>query len=266
MQILNELFSLENKTAIITGAAGGLGQLFALTLAEVGANLILIDRQKQLLEKISAEVREFGFKVQTVCLDLINPQDIQKAMTAVYESNSRIDILINNAGIGGAHPVKARSYDQAFQHFEEFSAINFRAPWLLSYAVAQQMIEQQVSGSIINISSVCGDRSPGKFNAIYSATKAALIQVTRSMALELASKKIRVNAILPGLFNTPMAQEMLNSKEVNFEDEIPLGFVASPTDLKATLLLLASNKASAYITGSLITVDGGASISSFFRK
>lgn len=90
--------------------------------------------------------------------------------------------------------------------------------------------------------------------------------MTRSMALELASQKIRVNAILPGLFNTPMAQDMINSKKFDVEDVIPLGFIALPEDLKATLLLLASNKASAYITGSLITVDGGASISSLFRK
>ncbi len=266
MQILKDLFSLENKTALITGAAEGLGRQFALTLAEVGANLILLDRQQKALETVADKARSFGHTVEILCLDLIHSQDIQETMEKVRQEHAPIDILVNNAAVGGANPIESTTFHQALQHYQEYSEINFRAPWLLSHMVAQQMMQHKIAGSIINIASACGDRSPGKFNAIYSATKAALIQMTRSMALELASKKIRVNAILPGLINTPMAQDMINSKNFDFEDVIPLGFIALPEDLKATLLLLASNKASAYITGSLITIDGGASISSLFRK
>lgn len=266
MEFLTKLFSLENKTALITGAASGLGEQFALTLAEIGASVILLDKQKQQLEIVANKIRKNVDNVQTVHIDLANPKEIAKLLKRFEKNKQHIDILINNAGVGGANPVESTNFDQALEHYQEYSATNFCAPWLLSHAVAQSMIKNNIAGSIINIASVCGDRSPGKFNAIYSATKAALIQVTRSMALELASKKIRVNAILPGLINTPMAQKDLNATRFNIDDIIPLGFVAVPEDLKATILLLASNRASAYITGSLITVDGGASVSALYRK
>src|SRR5579862_1736425 len=142
------------------------------------------------------------------CMDLANPDDILKTMEAINANSPPIDILINNAGVGGGLPVESTPFDQALNHYHEYSEINFRAPWLLSHAIAQNIIKNEIAGSIINIASACGDRCPGKFNAIYSATKAALIQITRSMALELASKKIRVNAVLSGLVNTPMAQEI----------------------------------------------------------
>jgi NAD(P)-dependent dehydrogenase (short-subunit alcohol dehydrogenase family) len=260
-------FSLKNKTAVITGAAGGLGQHFAFTLAKAGANIILIDCRHEALEKVRDELKAFRVKVIPILVDLSQPTALVEALSRIYAKNLPIDILVNCAGIGEGTPIESTSFEQAFEQIERHYAIHLRATWLLSHEIAKHMIQYNIQGSIINISSVCGDRSPGTFNAIYSAMKAGMIQMTRSMSLELASKGIRVNAILPGLFDTPMAEDIINSKDFNrFMERIPLGRIGSPEDLEGILLLLASNKASSYMTGSLITVDGGASNSSLYRK
>lgn len=172
---------------------------------------------------------------------------------------------MNNAGIGYATPIISTSFEEALEHMDAIYAVNLRAPWLISHQIAQHMIENNTPGSIINISSGCGDRAPGKQNAAYSATKAGLAQMTKSMSLELGPKKIRVNAVLPGFFDTQMGQATLSSKKFDIEDFIPLGFVAMPEDISATILYLASNKASRYVTGSLLAIDGGAAVSPFFR-
>lgn len=264
---ISSLFSLNNKTAVVSGAANGLGRQIAFTLAHAGAHIILLDKDESNLKQVAHEIHEKGYGATSFSIDLSDPTAIQETMRNILETQSQpIHILVNNAGIGGANPIESTSFDTARDHIDSYYAVNLRAPWLLSHQVAKHMIQQKIDGSIINISSVCGDRCPGKYNAVYSATKAGLIQLTKSMALELSNKKIRVNAILPGYFNTPMARNEIAPDKFDAHRMIPLGFVAFPEDISATILYLASNRASKYVTGTSLVIDGGGSISSLFNK
>lgn len=261
MNKLASLFSLENKNVVITGAAGGLGSQFALTLAEMGANVFMLDKAEDNLGKAAAEAKKLGRSVNTLLVDLTNPNMIQNALDQLFQFNLPIDILINNAGINGFAPVKSANFQEALKNSDAIYEVDLRANWLLSHSIAQDMIKRKIAGSIINVSSISGDRAPG-LNVIYSSIKAAIIQLTRSLALELAPYRIRVNGILPGVINTPLVKEQIDaSKEAYLMGKIPLKFIAEPKELDAIVLLLASNAASSYMTGSLITVDGGISIS-----
>ncbi len=257
---ISTLFSLENKNAVITGAAGGLGSQFALILAEAGANVFLLDKDEEGLEKAASSVEKFGHKANSLLVDISNPAMIEKALNDLFQSQVSIDILVNNAGINGFAPIQSTDFSEALANVDSIFSVDLRANWLLSHSIARHMIENKIAGSIINIASISGDRAPG-LNAIYSSIKAAVIQLTRSLALELAPHHIRVNGILPGIINTPLVSKQILAAKQKVIEKIPLGFIAEPKELNAILLLLASNNASAYMTGSLITVDGGISIS-----
>ena len=244
-------FDLAGRTAFISGASQGLGRHFALTLSKHGAAVCLAARQEEKLAALASEVRSAGGRAQTLRLDVTDTSSIGQAVGACQAAFGAIDILVNNAGVAVSKPFlehDATDWDQVL-------ATNLRGAFLLAQKAAAVMAERQ-AGSIINIASVLGIGVLGNVSA-YSASKAGLIQLTRAMALELARYGVRVNAIAPGYIETDINREFFASKAgERLVRQIPFRRLGQAQDLDGALLLLASD-ASRYMTGSVVTVDGG---------
>jgi NAD(P)-dependent dehydrogenase (short-subunit alcohol dehydrogenase family) len=245
-----QLFNLSNKTALITGASSGIGEQFAHTLAQAGARVILAARRIEKLEELAAQLQN----AVAIKMDVADKISVSNAFKQI--ENERIDICINCAGIAGATAIFGTNDDQ---HFENIMQTNVMGVWYVTKAVANHMKEHGVAGSIINIASTGGANYSRAGLSGYCASKASVIQMTKCLVGELAEAKIRINAILPGTIITPMTAYRVGTEEGKREHakKIPLGFVAEPNDLDGTLLYLACNKASRYVTGTCITVDGG---------
>ncbi len=243
------LFDLSNKTALITGASSGIGERFAHTLAQAGAKVILaarrIDKLKELASKLQNAI--------AIEMDVADKNSVVKAFQEL--GKERIDICINCAGIAKRTAI----FEEDNQHFESIMQTNLMGAWYVTKLAANHMKEHGVAGSIINIASVGGTNYSRTGLAGYCSSKAAMIQLTKCLVGELGEAKIRINAILPGTIITPMTAYRVGTEEGKREHakKIPLGFVGEPHDLDGTILFLASNKASRYITGTCITVDGG---------
>lgn len=245
---------LEGKTALITGASSGLGEQFARALSGAGCRIILAARRLEKLEKFAEELGN-SLALQ---LDVSNKQLVQTAFTTLEERGERVDICVNNAGIANLSPIFDEDEDNIFENIMQ---TNVMGVWYVTKEVCKHMKKHSIHGSIINISSINGDDYPRTELAAYNASKSAVIQLTRTIATKLAECKIRANCILPGLFCTPLTSRGLTEEKDRKarEDIIPLNFVATPPDLDAMILYLASNQASKYVTGANFTVDGGVS-------
>lgn len=258
------LFNLKGKTALITGASQGLGERFAITLANAGVHVILAARNFKKLEETVHKIQEKGGSSQCIKLDVTNPKEIKSAVSSLENSGVILDILINSAGISLLTPIFENAKDKV-ENDESFFAdtmnVNVMGVWLMTKEVANHMKNKGINGSIINVSSVCGANKLRGSLAAYCASKAAVIQMTKALVGELATAKIRINCIVPGLFHTPLTDHRVGDNNIRSEIEktIPLGFVPNPEELDGTILYLASNNASRYVTGSCVTVDGGAS-------
>lgn len=254
LPLMQHLFDLKGKTAFITGASSGLGEQCAYTLSKAGARVILIGRNLNKLEAVASKLNN----AMAVARDVSDKDAVNKALNELDESGERIDICINSAGIATLTPIFE---EEDKGNFEQIIQTNLMGTWYITKAVALHMKRHNIHGSIINISSVNGANKLREGLASYAASKAAVIQLTKALVGELSLYKIRINCIAPGLFHTPLTHYKLSSEEAqkSMEKLIPLGFVAQPTDLEGVILLLASNAASAYITGSCITIDGGVS-------
>jgi len=242
------MFSLRGRKAFITGASGLLGAHFARVLHAAGAKVVLAARRVEACEALAAEL---GPDAQAIRVDV---QD-EASIAAAFEAAPDCDILINNAGIAVTKPFLEHSAED----WDQVLSINLRGAFLVGQAAARRMVAAKSGGSIINIASVLGERIiPGV--AGYTAAKAALIQLTRQMAVELARHSIRVNAIAPGYIASDINAGFFASEGGQaMIKRIPQRRLGQPQDLDGPLLLLASN-AGAHMTGSVITVDGGHSI------
>jgi len=247
---MKNLFDLEGKTAIVTGASRGLGRAMAIGLAEAGAHVVVTDvlDTSETVKEIKQLRREsFGLKV-----DVSNKSDVEAMVKEVKEKFGKIDILVNNAGIlrtGNAEVLDKKDWDKVLQ-------VNLTGQFLCAQAVGRVMMKQK-SGRIINISSIAG--LAGYATSIpYSASKAGVISLTQTLAAEWGKHKINVNAICPGVFATDMTKDYLKDKEFmkNIENNVPLNRYAKPEELVGTVVYLAS-KASDYVTGHSIVIDGG---------
>ncbi|AYA24264.1 3-oxoacyl-ACP reductase FabG [Rhodococcus rhodochrous] len=252
MSVLDR-FRLDGRVAIVTGASSGLGVAFARGLAEAGADVVLAARRVDRLEKTAELVREAGRQALTVETDIADPEQAQRMVDHAVEQLGRVDILINNAGIGTAVPATKETPEQ----FRQVIDINLNGSYWAAQAVGRVM---QPGSSIVNISSVLGLTTAGLPQAAYSASKAGVIGLTRDLAQQWGARKgIRVNAIAPGFFHTEMTDEYQPGYLDSMKPRIILGRTGDAEEIAATAVWLASD-ASAYVTGQTIAVDGGLTI------
>ena len=246
--ITDPLFDVAGKVALVTGASSGLGESFSRCLAARGAVVVAAARR---VDRLQALVREGG-ATHAVALDVTDPASVDAAMRRVEELAGPIDILVNNAGIADT---KA-SLEVSESDWRRVLDTNLDGAWRMAQAAAKSMVAAKRGGSIVNIASILGLRQATHLLA-YAAAKAALVQVTKSLALEWARHGIRVNAIAPGYVVTEMNRDFFASEPGQaVVKRIPQRRVGDPRDLEGALLLLASG-AGAYITGSVVVVDGG---------
>lgn len=249
---MSSLFDLRGKVALITGASSGFGRHFAGVLSRAGARVGLAARRIDALETVAAEVAADGGSAGIARLDLTDEDSIATAIATIEQLLGPIDVLVNNAGICITKPL----LEQTAQDWDDVLDVNLRGAFLMATHVARRMRELERGGSIINIQSILSFRQAGHITP-YAASKAALNQLTKSMALELARFNIRVNGISPGYFLTDINREFFASEAgAAMVKRIPQRRLGRFEDLDGPLLLLASD-ASRYMTGSTIVVDGG---------
>lgn len=250
--LANDYFDLSDKIALVTGASSGLGRHFAIRLAEAGVHVVLAARRKDKLEALASDIRSGGGTAHALQMDVHDRTTADATLEKMASNIGTPDILVNNAGI--ARP--ERFLDAGSDDTETVFGVNQNSVWHVSQTICKQMVNAGKPGSVINIASILGlDIMPGVGS--YSVSKAAVVQMTKVMALELARHKIRVNAIAPGYFDTEINEGFLTSDAgQKIIKRIPARRVGELDDLTGVLLLLASNK-SAYMTGTIIPVDGG---------
>lgn len=245
--------TLEGKVAIVTGSSRGLGRGMAIGLAEHGADLVLTSRKLELNEQLAAEVRKQGRRVLALKCDLQNVNEIEGVVQAAVEEFGRIDILLNNAGTS---PVFTSAVQVEEWAWDKILDTNLKGLFFFATAVARHMIERG-KGKIINVTSAAGNAGSPML-APYGASKAAVIQLTRTLAIELAPHNINVNAIGPSFFEVGVSEPILASPEMTetIVSKTPLGRIGKIDDLIGPVVFLSSED-SDFITGQTLFVDGG---------
>ena len=248
-------FDLSGKTAVITGGSKGLGEQMGYALAEAGADVALVSRTQADLDAVSSAVHAAtGRNVIGVVADVTKDADIRAMVQAVMAEFGQIDILINNAGIGGTTPM----HELTEEEWDRFMNLNLKGPVLCSKHVGAEMAKRK-QGNIINVSSLFS-KIVARYMAAYGATKAALVSFTRTLALEWARDNIRVNALCPGYFDTPMNHAFWETKGgKGIISRIPMQRVGDPKELKPAIIFLSSD-ANTFMTGTTLFVDGGHSL------
>lgn len=245
---------LESKTALVTGASGGLGFYFAGLLARHGVSVTLAARRRQALAEAAEKIRAAGGSALAVEMDVADSASVAAALAQVGKP---FDILINNAGVSGTAP----ALDLDEEGWDRVVDTNLKGSFVVGQAVARGMQASGRGGAIVNIASILGHRVAGNVSA-YAASKAGVIQLTKALALEWARYGIRVNALCPGYIETDINRDFFTSEAgLQLIRRIPQRRLGRPDELAGALLLLASD-AGSYITGSTIEVDGGHLISS----
>jgi NAD(P)-dependent dehydrogenase (short-subunit alcohol dehydrogenase family) len=246
-------FDLTGKTALVTGASSGLGAHFAKCLGQAGAEVLLAARRADRLQSLQAELATASIKARTVDLDVTSGDAVAAALAAA----GPIDILVNNAGISIVKP----ALEMPEKDWDAVVDTNLRGAWLMAQGAAKRWVADKRPGVIVNIGSILGLRTIGQV-APYNASKAGLIHLTRALAMEWARYRIRVNAICPGYIETEMNSAFWKtSSGQRLIERIPQRRIGQPEHLDGALLLLASD-AGEFMTGSVVTVDGGHTVNS----
>ena len=252
MSVLDK-FRLDGRVAIVTGASSGLGVAFAQALAEAGADIVLAARRVDKLGDTAALVRATGRRALPVATDIADPDQCAALVDAAMTEFGRVDVLVNNAGVASAHPATRETPDQ----FRSVIDINLGGSYWTAQACGKVM---QPGSSIVNISSVLGLTTAGLPQAAYSASKAAIIGLTRDLAQQWGTRKgIRVNALAPGFFASEMTDQYHDGYLDSLASRMVLGRTGDAAELAATLVWLACD-AAGYVTGQTLVVDGGITI------
>jgi NAD(P)-dependent dehydrogenase (short-subunit alcohol dehydrogenase family) len=243
-------FRLDEKVVALTGASSGLGVGFARALASAGADLVLLARRADRLDELAAEIRSAGRTVLTHPTDVSDPDQCQEAVRAAVDAYGRIDVLVNNAGVGSAVPA-SRETPEGFRSVLD---VNLSGTFWMAQACAPHM---PPGSAIVNVASVLGHVAPRFPQAAYAASKAGVLGLTRDLAQEWSGRKgIRVNALCPGYFASEMTAEGDTLLRALVADHSMLGRFGDQVELDSALLFLAS-PASSYVTGTSLLVDGG---------
>ena len=247
-----DLFDVSKEVILVTGASQGLGRQFARLLSGRGAAVVLAARQIAKLKSLEEEIRAKGGRAVATEMDVTDMASIARAIDSAEAALGPISVLINNAGIA----VEKLAVDQTEADFDAVINANLKGAYFTATEVARRMIARQQEGNIVNIASVLGF-GVMKFVSPYTISKAGLVQATKAMALELAANRIRVNALAPGYIDTDLNHAFWSTPAgEKLAKRIPQRRVGAESDLDGAILLLASN-ASRYMTGSVVTVDGG---------
>jgi 2-dehydro-3-deoxy-D-gluconate 5-dehydrogenase len=261
---IKQLFDLHGKVAIVTGSAKGIGQAIASRLAEAGASLAIADTDADGAASTVEHIRASGGKAKAFQADVSSAQETEHVVRSTVEAFGRLDILVNNAGIFPMAPFLQVTESL----FDKVLALNLRGAFFFAQAAAKHMSAAKQGGAIVNISSIDAFHPTGGL-APYDASKAGLVMLTKSLAIELAPSGIRVNSICPGGVLTPGAKASMNQMSggkpaddvlLNFTARIPLRRMGSPDDIACAALFLCT-QASSYMTGSTVVVDGGFTLS-----
>jgi NAD(P)-dependent dehydrogenase (short-subunit alcohol dehydrogenase family) len=247
-----DMFNLKGRVALVTGASSGLGVQFARALADNGAAVALVARRADRLRSLKDEIEGKGGRAVAIEADVTDHAAIARAFDAAEKAFGTVTILVNNAGI--AHG--GRAVEMPPEEWRKVLSTNLDAVFFWAQEAARRLLAAKKLGAIVNIASVLG-LAVSKGAVAYATAKAGVVQVTKALAVELAFKGVRVNAIAPGWFVTEMNDDYLSGEEgAAIKREIPMGRFGNPGDLDGALLLLVSD-AGSYITGATVVVDGG---------
>ncbi len=253
-----ELFGLAGKVAIVTGGGGGLGRQMAGALAEMGADLVVCGRNAERVDAAANELRALGVRALGVRCDVTKPEEVRAMVERVRAELGRVDILVNNAGRAWVAPVATMPVEE----WRRVLDVNLTGAFLCAQAAGNVMIEQG-GGKIINIASTAGlgGALPEVLDAIaYNSSKGGLINFTRDLAVKWGRHRINVNAIAPGWFPSRMSSTIVEKWGDRLARNVPLGRIGGDEDLKGAVVYLAS-RASDYVTGQVLVVDGGSTAS-----
>jgi len=248
------LFDLKGRTAVVTGGGRGIGAQMAQALAEAGANVVVCSRNIEACKQVAEELGKMDVETMAIRCDVSNPDEVNEAVAEIVAKFGSIDILVNNSGATWGAPVA----DMPLQAWEKVMSVNVTGTFLMSQAVGKHMLKQK-SGKIINIASIAGlsGTDPRYMDTIaYNTSKGAVITFTKDLAVKWGEANIQVNAIAPGFFPTKMSHVIMEHGKDYFLNMTPLKRFGGDDDLKGAAVFLAS-KASDFITGHTLVVDGG---------
>jgi NAD(P)-dependent dehydrogenase (short-subunit alcohol dehydrogenase family) len=252
---IKNMFDLSGKVAVVTGGSGGFGKAAAIGLAAYGADVVVTSRKLPGLEETAQEVTALGKKALPVSCDVADADSVAQMAKTVKDELGKIDIMVTSAGIAD----REAAHEMPIDRWQKVMDVNVRGTFLCCQAAAQDMISRKAPGSIITVGSVRGHLGHPAGYSAYGTSKGAVHLLTKQLACEWASMKIRVNCVAPCIFWTPLTEPILNDPKLYelFMTRIPMGRAAEPEDFIGAVLYL-SSEASGMVTGLILDVDGGA--------